>query len=84
MKSQHDIEQLRKKLLGLLVEFGERHEQLFAGKHIRADQLFYFGLGALSFADNVLESRRPNNFVNAMESMERDNAAASETEAIES
>jgi hypothetical protein len=83
MKSYEDIEKLRRRLLEVLVEFGNHHNHKFDGTNLRADQLFYFGLGALSFADKVLELDRPENLLAGVEAMEKDFTGAARTEVAE-
>lgn len=70
MKTEQDIIDLKKQLLNELVQLSNRHGHSFSGTAATSDQLHWMGLGAVAFANAVLELKdRPDNLGKMIETL---------------
>lgn len=73
MKTQGQVIDLRERLLNAAGRFGTKHSFKFVQSTCTPEQVHYLALGALAFANSVLELRElPDNLDRLIESLEQE------------
>jgi len=80
VKTQERIEAARARVLKASAEWGARYQLQFSCTEATAETIHYMALGALAFADDILELDRPDNLSRLLAVMDRHNDEAETTE----
>lgn len=73
MKPESEITVTRDRIIAAVGEFGERYDLPAAGDQLTAREIQCMAMGALAFADDMLQLDRPPNLSRLINAMEKDN-----------
>ena len=74
MKTEAEVEAMRKRLVRAAYNFGHAAGMPFAAHQMTAEQLHFMALGAVAHSSWALDRDTAFNFTNMLEALELDNA----------